>query len=95
MASVLVMRCSAAVAGGVAVGLAAGTLIGGPIGDRFGRKPVIWVSILGVLPFSLMLPYANLFWTSILTVIIGMTVLLCFRWAEPKMSAIIWKRHGS
>src|ERR1700733_1991546 len=51
--------------------VAAGTLIGGPIGDRIGRKPVIWGSILGVLPFTVMLPYANLFWTSILTVIIG------------------------
>ena len=51
--------------------VAAGTLIGGPIGDRFGRKAVIWGSILGAIPFALMLPFANLFWTSILTVIIG------------------------
>jgi FSR family fosmidomycin resistance protein-like MFS transporter len=50
---------------------AVGVLIGGPIGDRIGRKYVIWVSILGVLPFTLALPYANLFWTSVLTVIIG------------------------
>ena len=42
---------------------AAGTFIGGPVGDRIGRKYVIWVSILGVLPFTLLLPYANLFWT--------------------------------
>jgi FSR family fosmidomycin resistance protein-like MFS transporter len=58
--------------------VAAGTLIGGPIGDRFGRKPVIWGSIVGVLPFTLMLPYANLFWTSILTVIIGVILASAF-----------------
>lgn len=51
---------------------AAGTILGGPIGDRFGRKLVIWVSILGVLPFTLALPYANLFWTVMLTVPIGL-----------------------
>ena len=51
--------------------VAAGTIIGGPVGDRIGRKYVIWCSILGVLPFTLALPYANLFWTSVLTVIIG------------------------
>jgi FSR family fosmidomycin resistance protein-like MFS transporter len=54
--------------------VAVGTLIGGPVGDRIGRKAVIWVSIVGVLPFTLMLPYANLFWTGILTVIIGITL---------------------
>src|SRR3989475_7736004 len=53
---------------------AAGTYIGGPVGDRIGRKAVIWVSIVGVLPFTLLLPYANLFWTGILTVVIGMTL---------------------
>ena len=58
--------------------VAAGTLIGGPIGDRIGRKPVIWVSILGVLPFTVLLPYANLFWTSILTVIIGVILASAF-----------------
>jgi FSR family fosmidomycin resistance protein-like MFS transporter len=58
--------------------VAAGTLIGGPIGDRIGRKPVIWGSIVGVLPFTLMLPYANLFWTSILTVIIGIILASAF-----------------
>jgi FSR family fosmidomycin resistance protein-like MFS transporter len=51
---------------------AAGTFIGGPVGDRIGRKYVIWVSILGVLPFTVLLPYANLFWTEILTVLIGL-----------------------
>lgn len=54
--------------------VASGVMIGGPMGDRFGRKYVIWFSILGVAPFTLMLPYANLFWTSILSFIIG-TVL--------------------
>ena len=58
--------------------VAAGTLIGGPVGDRIGRKLVIWCSILGVLPFSLMLPYASLFWTGILTVIIGLILASAF-----------------
>ncbi len=58
--------------------VAAGTIIGGPVGDRFGRKLVIWCSILGVLPFTLMLPYANLFWTEILSVIIGVVIASAF-----------------
>ena len=58
--------------------VAAGTFAGGPIGDRIGRKYVIWCSILGVLPFTLALPYANLFWTSILTVIIGLVLASAF-----------------
>ncbi len=58
--------------------VAAGTIIGGPIGDRIGRKYVIWCSILGVLPFSLMLPYASLFWTGILSVIIGLIIASAF-----------------
>jgi MFS transporter, FSR family, fosmidomycin resistance protein len=58
--------------------VAFGTLAGGPIGDRFGRKYVIWFSILGVLPFTLMLPYANLFWTGILTVAIGLILSSAF-----------------
>jgi FSR family fosmidomycin resistance protein-like MFS transporter len=58
--------------------VAAGTLAGGPLGDKFGRKYVIWFSILGILPFTLMLPYANLFWTSILSVIIGMVMASAF-----------------
>ena len=57
---------------------AAGTLIGGPVGDRIGRKYVIWTSILGVLPFTLMLPYANLFWTAALTVIVGLILSSAF-----------------
>lgn len=52
--------------------VAAGTLIGGPVGDRIGRKRVLWISIVGVLPFTLILPYADLFWTGILTVVIGL-----------------------
>src|SRR6266446_1480490 len=58
--------------------VAAGTIIGGPVGDRFGRKYVIWVSILGVLPFSMLLPYASLFWTGILSVIIGLILASAF-----------------
>lgn len=58
--------------------VAAGTIIGGPIGDRVGRKYVIWCSILGVLPFTLALPYANLPWTSILSVIIGLVLASAF-----------------
>lgn len=51
---------------------AAGTFLGGPIGDRYGARFVIWFSILGVIPFALMLPYANLFWTGVLSVVIGL-----------------------
>jgi len=58
--------------------VAAGTFIGGPVGDRIGRKLVIWVSILGVLPFSLVLPYANLFWTTVLSVVVGLTIASAF-----------------
>ncbi|MBP6562528.1 MAG: MFS transporter, partial [Neisseriaceae bacterium] len=52
--------------------VAAGTILGGPLGDRIGRKYVIWGSILGVAPFTLMLPYASLYWTGVLTIIIGL-----------------------
>jgi FSR family fosmidomycin resistance protein-like MFS transporter len=58
--------------------VAAGTFFGGPIGDRIGRKMVIWISILGVAPFTLMLPYANLYWTGVLTVIIGFVLASAF-----------------
>jgi FSR family fosmidomycin resistance protein-like MFS transporter len=58
--------------------VALGTLIGGPVGDRIGRKNVIWVSILGVLPFTLLLPYSNLFWTEILSVVIGLILASAF-----------------
>jgi FSR family fosmidomycin resistance protein-like MFS transporter len=58
--------------------VAVGTLVGGPLGDKIGRKHVIWFSILGMLPFTLMLPYANLFWTGILSVIIGLVMASAF-----------------
>jgi FSR family fosmidomycin resistance protein-like MFS transporter len=58
--------------------VAAGTILGGPLGDRIGRKPVIWASILGVLPFSLCLPHANLFWTGVLALIIGLILASAF-----------------
>jgi len=57
---------------------AAGTLLGGPIGDKFGRKYVIWISILGTAPFSLMMPYANLFWTCVLSIVIGLILSSAF-----------------
>jgi FSR family fosmidomycin resistance protein-like MFS transporter len=58
--------------------VAIGTIIGGPLGDRFGRKYIIWLSILGVLPFTLLLPHANLFWTAVLTVPIGLILASAF-----------------
>jgi FSR family fosmidomycin resistance protein-like MFS transporter len=58
--------------------VAAGTLIGGPMGDRIGRKRVIWVSVLGVLPFTLLLPHVSLAWTGALTVAIGLILASAF-----------------
>jgi FSR family fosmidomycin resistance protein-like MFS transporter len=58
--------------------VAAGTIIGGPLGDRFGRKYVIWFSILGVAPFTLVLPYASLFWTVVLAVATGLILASAF-----------------
>ncbi|WP_035678788.1 MFS transporter [Flavobacterium limnosediminis] len=58
--------------------VAVGTLIGGPLGDRFGRKYIIWFSILGAAPFTLLLPFADLFWTGILSVIIGIIIASAF-----------------
>jgi FSR family fosmidomycin resistance protein-like MFS transporter len=58
--------------------VALGTLIGGPLGDKFGRKYVIWFSVLGVAPFALLLPYADLFWTSVLSIIIGLLLASAF-----------------
>jgi FSR family fosmidomycin resistance protein-like MFS transporter len=58
--------------------VAAGTFMGGPIGDRIGRKRVIWMSILGAAPFTLMLPYVDLFWTAVLTVVIGFVISSAF-----------------
>ena len=57
---------------------AAGTLLGGPIGDRYGARFVIWLSILGVIPFALLLPYTNLFFTGVLCVIIGLIFASAF-----------------
>lgn len=58
--------------------IAAGTFFGGPVGDRIGRKAVIWISFLGVAPFALALPHANLFWTGALAVIVGLVMSSAF-----------------
>ena len=58
--------------------IAVGTLIGGPLTDRIGRRPMIWISIVGALPFTLALPYASLFWCSVLTVVIGLLMASAF-----------------
>jgi FSR family fosmidomycin resistance protein-like MFS transporter len=58
--------------------VAAGTVIGGPIGDRIGTRRVIWWSILGVLPFTLLLPHVDLFWTAVLSVVIGVILASAF-----------------
>jgi len=58
--------------------VAAGTVLGGPVGDRIGRKRVIWISILGVAPFTLLLPHVGLWWTGVLSVIIGMILASAF-----------------
>jgi FSR family fosmidomycin resistance protein-like MFS transporter len=57
---------------------ALGSLIGGHLGDRFGRREIIWFSILGAVPFTLVLPFANLFWTAVLTIVIGMIMASAF-----------------
>ena len=57
---------------------AVGTLIGGPLGDKFGRKYVIWFSVLGAAPFTLLLPYVDLFWTGVLSVVIGIIISSAF-----------------
>ena len=58
--------------------VAAGTVLGGPVGDRIGRKQVIWISILGVSPFTMLLPHVGLFWTGTLSVIIGLILASAF-----------------
>lgn len=58
--------------------VAAGTLVGGFVGDRYGRRLVIWISILGVAPFSMLLPYANPAWTIVLTVCVGFILASAF-----------------
>src|SRR5476651_970198 len=60
------------------VGIVAGTIAGGAVGDKVGRIPVMWFSILGALPFALMLPYANLFWTGVLAVTVAMIMASAF-----------------
>jgi FSR family fosmidomycin resistance protein-like MFS transporter len=57
---------------------AAGTILGGPLGDKIGRKYVIWLSVFGATPFALLLPYVNLFWTDVLMIIIGMIISSAF-----------------
>ena len=58
--------------------VAAGTLMGGPLGDKFGRKYIIWFSILGAAPFTLLLPYVPLFWVAVLTIFIGFILASAF-----------------
>lgn len=58
--------------------VAAGTFAGGPVGDRIGRKAVIWISFLGVAPFAMALPYANLFWTAVLAIVVGLVMSSAF-----------------
>lgn len=58
--------------------IAVGTLAGGPLGDRFGRKYIIWISILGAAPFTLLMPHANLFWTTILSICTGLLISSAF-----------------
>jgi FSR family fosmidomycin resistance protein-like MFS transporter len=58
--------------------IAVGTLLGGALTDRLGRRPMIWISILGALPFTLALPFADVFWTGVLTIIIGLLMASAF-----------------
>jgi FSR family fosmidomycin resistance protein-like MFS transporter len=58
--------------------VAVGTIAGGPLGDRFGRKYLIWFSILGALPFAMLLPFANLFWTGALSIGAGLVLSSAF-----------------
>jgi FSR family fosmidomycin resistance protein-like MFS transporter len=74
--------------------VACGVMIGGPIGDRVGRKAVIWVSILGVAPFTLALPYANLLWTGILSVFIGLILASAFPAIIVYAQELLPKRIG-
>ncbi|WP_294821739.1 MFS transporter [uncultured Flavobacterium sp.] len=74
--------------------VAAGTLLGGPLGDRFGRKYVIWFSVLGAAPFALMMPYANLFWTGVLSVVIGTIISSAFPAILVYAQELLPKRLG-
>ncbi len=60
------------------IAYALGTIMGGPLGDKFGRKYIIWFSVFGATPFALMLPYVNLFWTDVLMIIIGIIISSAF-----------------
>ena len=60
------------------IAYAIGTIMGGPLGDKFGRKYIIWFSVFGATPFALLLPYVNLFWTDVLMIIIGMIISSAF-----------------
>lgn len=60
------------------IAYALGTIMGGPLGDKFGRKYIIWFSVFGATPFALMLPYVNLFWTDVLMIVIGMIISSAF-----------------
>jgi len=75
--------------------VAIGTLAGGPVGDKIGFKTVIWASILGVLPFSLALPYANLFWTGVLTVPIGLIMASAFSAIMVYAQELVASRVGT
>lgn len=74
--------------------MAVGTVMGGPLGDRFGAKNIIWFSILGVLPFTLVLPYVNLFWTAVLTVVIGVTMASAFPTIVVMAQELVPRRVG-
>lgn len=75
-------------------GVAAGTLIGGPIGDRIGRKAVIWASILGMAPFALAMPYANLLWCTVLSTISGFVLASAFSAIVVYAQELIPNRPG-
>jgi FSR family fosmidomycin resistance protein-like MFS transporter len=75
--------------------VAAGTILGGPIGDRIGRKRVIWASILGVAPFALALPYVNLLWTEILSFVIGLILASAFSAILVFAQEIVPNRMGA
>lgn len=67
-------------------------MLGGPLGDLIGRKRVIWISILGVAPFTLLLPHVYLFWTSVLSIVIGLILASAF--SAILVYAQIWYRQG-
>lgn len=74
--------------------VAAGTVLGGPLGDKFGRKYVIWFSVLGAAPFTLILPYVDLFWTSMLSVVIGVIISSAFPAILVYAQELLPKRLG-